>query len=174
MNEKTKKIVLAALFSALTFTATIIITIPMPVIGYINLGDCFVLLSGWVLGSVYGALSAGIGSAVADLSSGFVSYAPATFVIKFIMAVVSYTIGNKISKGGKFSVMKIISAVAAEVCMICGYLIFESFLYGFGTASLNIVFNAVQGAIGLIAGLILLKVYNKFIAPMFNSPHSKV
>lgn len=165
MNDKTKKIVLASMLAALTFIATIIIRVPMPVIGYINLGDCFVLLSGWVLGPVYGALAAGIGSAVADLSAGWVSYAPATFVIKALMAVAAYYIGVKLAKSEKGFVLKLVSAVVAEIIMIGGYLAFESVLYGFETASLNILFNSIQGAIGLIAGLILVKVYEEVIAP---------
>lgn len=165
MNDKTKKIVLASMLAALTFIATIIIRVPMPVIGYINLGDCFVLLSGWVLGPVYGSLAAGIGSAVADLSAGWVSYAPATFVIKALMAVAVYYIGVKLAKSEKGFVLKLVSAVVAEIIMIGGYLAFESVLYGFETASLNILFNSIQGAIGLIAGLILVKVYEEVIAP---------
>jgi len=98
MNDKTKKIVLASMLAALVFIATIIIRIPMPSIGYINLGDCFVLLCGWILGPIYGGLAAGLGSAIADLSAGYVSYAPVTFVIKGLMAVVAYYLGVKLSK----------------------------------------------------------------------------
>ena len=165
MNDKTKKIVLASMLAALTLIATIIIRIPMPVIGYINLGDCFVLLSGWVLGPLYGALAAGLGSAVADLSAGWVSYAPATFVIKALMAVAAYYIGVKLANSKNNFVMKLVSAVIAEIIMVGGYCAFESVLYGFEAASVNIVFNAIQGFIGLIAGMILIKVYDKFVAP---------
>ena len=41
--------------AALVYVATSIIQIPSPVNGYVNLGDCFVLLSGWLLGPWYGA-----------------------------------------------------------------------------------------------------------------------
>ena len=48
MNQKInlKKMVLTALFTALTCVATILIKIEMPAThGYLNIGDCFVLLS---------------------------------------------------------------------------------------------------------------------------------
>lgn len=166
MNVKTKKIVLSAMLAALTFIATIIIRVPMPAVGYVNLGDCFVLLCGWVLGPVYGALAAGIGSAVADLSAGWVAYAPVTFAVKALMAIAAYFIGVKISRSKADLVFKAVSAVVAEIIMIGGYFISEGILYGVGTASMNIAFNAIQGAVGLIAGLILIKVYSKFIEPM--------
>ena len=57
-----KKIVLAAMFAALACVATMIINIPIPATnGYINLGDCIVILAGWMLGGVYGAAAGGIG-----------------------------------------------------------------------------------------------------------------
>ena len=166
MNDTTKKIVLASMLAALVFIATIIIRIPMPSIGYINLGDCFVLLCGWILGPIYGGLAAGLGSAIADLSAGYVSYAPVTFVIKGLMAVVAYYLGVKLSKDKENIVLKILSAVVAELVMIGGYLVYEGVLYGFEGAVVNVPFNSIQGSIGLIAGLILVSVYNKTIKPM--------
>ena len=166
MNDKTKKIVLASMLGALTFIATIIIRVPMPVVGYINLGDCIVLLCGWVLGPVYGGLAAGLGSAIADLSAGWVSYAPVTFAIKWLMAVAAYYLGVKLAKSEKGFGLKLLSAVVAELIMVGGYLAFESILYGFGSAAVNIPLNAVQGCLGLIAGLVVMKAYTKFIAPI--------
>ena len=81
-NNATKRIVMAAMLAALTCVATMVIKIPSPLKGYLNLGDCVVLLAGWMLSPVYGFLAAGIGSALADVFSGYVLYAPATFVIK--------------------------------------------------------------------------------------------
>ena len=86
MKSTTKKIAITALMAALTCIATIIIKIPSPLKGYLNLGDCMVLISGWILSPVYGFIAAGLGSALADIFSGYVIYAPATFVIKGLMA----------------------------------------------------------------------------------------
>ncbi len=47
---KIRKMVLAALMAALTYVATMVVQIPSPMQGFVNLGDCFVLLSGWILG----------------------------------------------------------------------------------------------------------------------------
>ena len=71
MNTKTKKIVMAALIAALACMATMLIKIPSPLKGYINLGDCVVLLAGWILSPIYGFLAAGLGTALADVFSGY-------------------------------------------------------------------------------------------------------
>lgn len=161
MNKKTKTIVAAALMASLACVATMIIKIPSPLKGYINLGDCIVLLSGWILPPAYGFLAAGLGSALADLLSGYVIYAPATFIIKGIMALIAHG-GFKLlhSKTGKLPA-RIIGGVTAEIAMIGGYFIFEGFLYEFGPAAVNIPANGVQGIAGLIIGVILVKIFEK-------------
>ena len=163
MNTRnaTQKIVIAALLAALICVATMIIKIPSPLKGYLNLGDCVVLLAGWILSPVYGFLAAGLGSALADLFSGYVVYAPATFVIKGLMALVAYY-GFKLlhRKLGNLP-SRIITGTAAESVMILGYFVFEGFLYGFGPSVVNIPANGVQGIAGLILGCILVKVFEK-------------
>ena len=61
IGEKTRKLVYAALFAALTCVMTMIVKIPVPATGgYVNLGDCVVLLAGWVLGPMYGGAAAAV------------------------------------------------------------------------------------------------------------------
>ena len=156
-----QKIVISALLASLTCVFTMIIKIPSPLKGYVNLGDCIVLLAGWTLSPLYGFLSAGIGSALADLFSGYVVYAPATFVIKGLMALLScyiFKISHK--KTGNLP-SRIISDVTAEIVMIAGYFVFEGFMYGFAPSVVNIPANAVQGAAGLVLGCLLVKVFEK-------------
>ena len=161
MTTKTKRIVMAALFAALVCVATMIIKIPSPLKGYINLGDCIVLVAGWMLSPVFGFFAAGLGSALADIFSGYVTYAPATFVIKGVMALIAYY-GFKLlnKKLGNLS-SKIISGAAAEIMMVLGYFVFEGFMYGFIPSAVNIPANGVQGIAGLVIGIILMKVFEK-------------
>ena len=160
-TNATKKIVLASMLAALTCVATMIIKIPSPLKGYLNLGDCVVLLSGWMLGPVYGFLAAGIGSALADLFSGYIIYVPATFVIKGLMALVAYAGFKALNKKLGDLTSRIITGICAEIIMILGYFVFEGFLYGFAPSVVNIPANAVQGVAGLILGCLLVKVFEK-------------
>ena len=161
MNTKTKKIVLTALFAALACVATMIIKIPSPLKGYINLGDCIVLTAGWMLSPVYGFLAAGLGSALADLFAGYVTYAPATFVIKGLMALIAFY-GFRLLKNRCGALpSRIISGLLAEIMMVLGYFVFEGFLYGFAPSVVNIPANSVQGVAGLIIGIVLIKALEK-------------
>ncbi len=161
MNTKTQKIVMAALMAALACIATMIIKIPSPLQGYINLGDCVVLTAGWMLSPAYGFLAAGLGSALADLFSGYIAYAPATFVIKGLMAIIAY-FGFKLlnNKLGNLP-SRLISGIFAEVAMVLGYYVFEGFLYGFIPSLVNIPANSIQGMAGIIIGIALIKIMEK-------------
>ena len=161
MKSRTKNIVMSALFAALVCVATMIIKIPSPLKGYINLGDCVVLLCGWMLSPAYGFMAAGLGSALADLFSGYALYAPATFVIKGLMALLAYYIFKAMDKKAPDLASRAVAGTSAEITMILGYFLFEGILYGFGPSLVNIPPNAVQGVAGLIIGIILIKIFNK-------------
>ena len=160
MNEIKKnnvmKLVLSGLLAAFVAVSTMLISIPTPTKGYINLGDCFVNISAWMLGPVFGAGAAGIGSAIADLLLGYTVYAPATFVIKALMAVASFCIFRLLSKRIHGFFARIIAAVSAEVVMIAGYFIFESILYrSFATALTGVPGNVLQGVGGVVISVII-------------------
>ena len=161
MRSKIKRIVISALLAALACVATMIIKIPTPLNGYVNLGDCVVLLSGWLLSPGYGFLAAGLGSALADLFSGYAAYAPATFIIKGAMALVAFYCLRLMSKRIGRLVSQIIGAVLAELVMVAGYFVFEGFLYGFAPSVVNIPANAVQGIAGIIIGIVFVKIFDK-------------
>lgn len=156
---KTKRIVMAALMAALTCVATMIIKIPSPLKGYLNLGDCIVLVAGWMLSPAYGFLAAGLGSALADIFSGYIIYAPATFLIKGLMALIAFGGYKLLSKKVGNSTSRILSGTAAEIMMILGYYVFEGVMYGFIPSAVNIPANGVQGIAGLIIGVVLMKVF---------------
>lgn len=163
MNPKnaTQKIVTAAMFAALTCVATMIIKIPSPLNGYINIGDSIVLLAAWTLSPLYGFLAAGIGSALADILSGYIVYAPATFVIKGVMVLIAFYGIKTIPKKANSFAAKIVSGALAEIWMGVGYFLFEGLLYGFAPSAVNIPANCIQGVAGLVLGCALIKIFEK-------------
>ncbi len=161
MKNTTQKIAITSMLAALACVATMIIKIPSPLQGYINLGDCVVLLSGWLLPPGYSFLAAGVGSALADIFSGYAVYVPITFAIKGLMAVVACFFRKILKdKVGNMPAL-IIGGLTAEILMIAGYYIFEGFMYGFAASVVNIPTNAVQGVAGLIFGIVLIKIFEK-------------
>lgn len=160
----TKKWVLTALFTALVTVATMIIKIPtVGTGGYIHFGDAFVILSGIILGPVYGALAGGLGSALSDLIGGYMVYVPATFVIKSLVGLVSGIIYNKfmINKTNSF-VRCIICGIFATIIVAGGYLLYELFFYG-NAAFSSVPQNIIQGLSGLVISVILLPALRKAI-----------
>ena len=164
---KIKKIVLAALLAAFTCVATFIVRIPSPTGGYVNLGDCMVLLSGFILGPVYGFLSASIGSALADISAGYMLYAPITFLIKGLMALVAALIHKALKKKG-VTLANVLGGIVAEIIMVAGYFFFEWAVYGIGGAIPSVLPNVGQGVVGLIAAVLIFAVVNKNIHKIFS------
>ena len=161
MKTKTQKIVVSAMLAALVCVATMIIKIPSPMKGYMNLGDCVVLLCGWVLPPFYGFCAAGIGSALADIFSGYAIYVPATFLIKGIMALIAYGLHKSLHKKMGMTPACLIAGVVSELFMAAGYYIFEGFMYGFVASLVNIPANLVQAAAGLVLGVLLIRLFQK-------------
>ena len=160
-NTATKNIVITSMLAALCCVATMIIEIPSPLNGYLNLGDCVVLLCGFILSPVYGFLAAGIGSGLADIFSGYVVYAPATFLIKGVMALIAYYGLKVLKKRTGSATAKIISGLAAEIIMVLGYFVFEGIMYGFIPSAVNIPANGLQGLAGLVLGITLANIFEK-------------
>ena len=154
-DNTTKKIVFAALLAALACVATMIIKIPTPLGGYIHAGDAVVVLAGFLLGPVWGALAAGLGSGLADVISGYVLYAPGTFVIKAVVALLAgWIIGTKLIKN-EFA-KALVAGIIGGIVMVGGYMLYEAVFMGFGVgAAANIPMNCIQDAFGAVANTAL-------------------
>ncbi len=178
MEKNTKQLILAALMTAFTCIATMIIKIPTPTFGYIHLGDGLVLLCGIVFGPFTGGLAAGIGSMFSDIFSGYASWAPATFLIKALtagsMGLLFRKLKHKTSAHGG-SICVIIGGLVGETIMVVGYFLYEAGLAAFASggftkaalyagavsSATGIPFNIVQGVVGIVIALILLPVLLK-------------
>ncbi len=162
-NMHTKKIIKSALFAALTFCATFVIKIPTLTGGYVHIGDALVLLDGWILGPVYGGLSAAIGSMLCDLIGGYPQYLLPTFIIKGLMAVIGYCLYKVLLKK-KMSLLGIIlSGCIAAVFMALGYYFVEAIFlgYGFGGAAVSIIPNLMQGFFGTVCATVIFAIFRK-------------
>lgn len=161
-SKTTLKLVLSALFAALTCVATMVIQIPSPMQGYVHLGDGLVLISGIILGPLYGGAAAGIGSMLADLLSGYAHYAPGTFVIKALAALAAGLIYHQLIKR-KLPAKNIVSVTLAGIgggmIVTIGYFFFASFLLGKGlAAAASIPGNIVQNILGILIAIVLIPI----------------
>lgn len=155
------KLSVSGMFAALICVATMMIRIPSPTGGYVNFGDCFILIAAWVLGPVYGFAAGGIGSAMADLLTGYTHYIPGTLVIKGLIAVIAAVIvrafikrSEKLRHPGY-----IVGGVAGELIMVGGYYLYSAVALGkgFAVAFDSVLGNVVQGAFGVVVGFVLVQ-----------------
>lgn len=166
-RSKGFRVILTAMFASMVCVSTICIQVASPLGGYINLGDALVLMSAFMLGPVYGAAAAGIGSAMADVFTGYVIYAPGTLVIKAGIAVIAALIAKALKKSGAKmpEALKLaIAAVPGELFMVAGYLLYAWVPLGYGAAAwTSVPGNLVQGAAGVIISALL--------TPLMTRPH---
>lgn len=159
-NKKLLRLILTALFTALTTVATAVVQIPSPMQGYVNLGDAVVLLSAWLLGPIYGSFAAGVGSLLADLLAGYAHYAPGTLVIKLLSALIAAVLFSFFEKKAKSKtkriLLRVFSGISGEVFMILGYFGYSALLLKNGlSAAASIPGNCAQAVIGILIGVIL-------------------
>ena len=138
------------IFTALVLIATYFLRVPLPVVGYIHLGDGVIFIAAMILGP-FAAVPAALGSALADLAAGSPIYIPATILIKGFMGAFAGIMLNK-KTHWKHILPQVIVLAVAEIAMVGGYFAYETALYGVAIAAGNIIYNAVQAIAGVAIG----------------------
>jgi len=157
-QNKVKKIVYGAFMIALVTIGTMVIQIPTPATkGYINVGDSFIFLSSALFGSLMGFIAGGIGSALADLLSGYAYWAPWTFIIKGIEGLIVGLMYKKYTN----EYLKVVSLIIGALWMVLGYYIAGGIMYGFKTSLVDVPSNLVQGFASIIIGYILIRLISR-------------
>lgn len=157
-----QKIVMTAMMMCLVMIATMFIRVPIPgTQGYVHLGDSMVFLSVLILGWKCGAVASAFGGLLADVLGGAAAWAPWTFGIKGIMAVILGLIAMKlserssISRGG-FLFGEAAGMVLAGIFMVAGYYFAEGVMYGNWVAPvIGIPWNIGQFVVGMVIAVVL-------------------
>lgn len=151
-DDKTKRMTLTGLMCAIVVITTMFVAVPIPGVqgAYVNVGDVAVYASAFLLGWPWGVAAAAVGSGLADLLLGSALYAPATFIIKGLMAFIA----ARLIRG---SGMKIPRLLVSGIVMAAGYFGYECIIYGASVAVLSITGNLVQAALGAVLGSIVIK-----------------
>lgn len=160
--SKIKGITVTALFTAIIFVTTSFVKFPIA-LGYVHVGDVFILLGCFMLSPVYAVIAAAIGSMFADLLAGFAIYMPVTFFAKGLMALIASLIYYK-----KTDIIRFISgAIASSIVMVACYFVFEGFIYGWGLAAANLPMQFIQPGVAVAIGGAMIFTFKK--VPYFMS-----
>jgi uncharacterized membrane protein len=145
----TRKLAISAVMAALVCVATILVQIPNPPTrGYINVGDAMIFVSALTFGMIVGGVAGGIGSALADILSGYTFYAPFTLVIKGIEGLLAGVISDR-----KRSKRDLLAVIVAGSEMVLGYFLVEAYIFGVGAALTEVPGNIFQILVGGLIGI---------------------
>lgn len=138
-----KMLARTALLAALICVVTAFVKLPLPVAGYVHLGDAAVFVAANLLPLPCALAACGVGGALADLFAGFPSYALVTALAKMIMVLIAHTL---LAKGNRL--WRIVGVGGASAAMAVVYGVFEAFVYDLPVALANLPMNLLQGLIG--------------------------
>ena len=109
----------------------------------------------------YGAVASAFGGLLADVLGGAAAWAPWTFVIKGVMAVILGLIAMKLSERssisrGRFIFGEAAGMVVAGIFMVAGYYLAEGVMYGNWLAPvIGIPWNIGQFVVGMVIAIVL-------------------
>ena len=150
MNHRLKEMTVIGLGIAVVFCGTYFFIIPNQLGGYMNLGDGFILMFATVVNPLGGFLIGGVGSAIADLVSGYGLYAPFTLVIKGLEGLFVATFVKKHEK------QAFLVYLVGCLIMIGGYFLVDWYLQqSFALAITGLPTNLVQALCGLVIAMLL-------------------
>ncbi|MCI5721983.1 MAG: ECF transporter S component [Firmicutes bacterium] len=165
-RNKTYTLVITALFIALTYVATWLINIRLPLVGsggLIHLGNVPLFIGAMLYGRKTGALAGAFGMGLFDLFSGWTAWAPFTFVI---VGAMGYVVGLMAEKKPfkNTNVNNIVSIILALIIKIVGYYFAEVILYGNWVAPLgSIPGNILQVGVAGVIVLVIIPQFRKYV-----------
>ncbi|MCI5893617.1 MAG: ECF transporter S component [Clostridiales bacterium] len=159
----TKDFVRIGMLTALACVLTMVPQIPTGTGGYVHFGDSIIYVTAAFMGPIAGAFVGAIGHSLADLLSGYVIFAIATFIIKGIMG---FVIGKILYEN--FSLIRfIIAAAAALLIVTLGYFIAEIPMFGLETAAVVFISSPIQWLMSVAASAIFIPLLNKYKSKIF-------
>ena len=151
VNSKLKQIVYTAVFAAMIFVLSMFLHIPAPS-GYVHLGDSLIYICAMLLGSPWALLAGALGEGLADAVGGFAIYAPATVIIKVLVALPFTIVGKRSDK--LFTPISALLTLPAGLITVGGYFIAD-LIIDKSYAVVDLPGNAVQAAASAVVFIIL-------------------
>jgi uncharacterized membrane protein len=147
--------VMAGLTLALT-----LIKVPIGV-GYVHLGDIAVYFAGFAFGPWVGMVAGGVGTSLADVVSGYASFAPLTLVVHGLQGLVAGYIARKYPS----PVGLALGVVAGALVVIGGYFAGEYLIPVLGgptQAVTEVGANVIQEAFGALGAVVFYGVQRAY------------
>lgn len=164
-SDNTLIFVTTAMMTAMVMIATTFFKVPNAM-GYIHLGDGFVLLAAIILPKKYACFAGGVGAGLADIYGGYAVWAPWTLVIKIVMVLIVQLFfdfltkrasnGKHIAKIAGIPFAELFAYVLAVLWTVSGYYIAQGFISGNWIAPVaDVPGNVLQAAVGSIIAILV-------------------
>lgn len=134
---------------ALSILLTSFVFIPLPLGGFLNFTDVFIVLYSMFFGPWIGGAVGALSGLMVDVILGYGFYAPFTFFIKLIEGIVVGFLFLKLPKKIRYLAPFIGGIVMAVLYVIPDFILLSNWL----SALINLAFNLLQGIIGASLGL---------------------
>jgi uncharacterized membrane protein len=157
------KVAVVAVLTAVVVVFTLVIRIPTTK-GYLNLCDVAICFIAFTFGPVSAFLAAGLGTAIADLISGYAQWAPISFVVHGIEGLLIALIVRKqpLSK-----MRTLLAAIGCVLTVSLGYFVLSAlFISTVAVAAAEIPPNMIQAGVGVVFGLALSKAIKRAYPPV--------
>ena len=120
-GEKVKKLALAALFAALSYIGFQVFRFDIPVgteKTAFHLGNTFVALGALFIGGAMGGAAGAVGLTIADLTSGYATSAPKTFILKLLIGLIVGFMAHSVFKVNEITEKKklLMATVLSAAC----------------------------------------------------------
>ena len=105
-SDNVRKLALAALFAALSYIGFQVFRFDIPVgteKTAFHLGNTFVVLGALFIGGAMGGAAGSVGLTIADLTSGYATSAPKTFILKLLIGIIAGLVAHKVFKINEIS-----------------------------------------------------------------------
>ena len=157
------KVAVVAVLTAVVVVFTLVIRIPTTK-GYLNLCDVAICFIAFTFGPISAFLAAGLGTAIADLISGYAQWAPISFVVHGIEGLLIALIVRK----QPLSKMRILlAAIGCILTVSLGYFVLSAlFISTVAVAAAEIPPNMIQAGVGVVFGLALSKAIKRAYPPV--------
>lgn len=183
-NAKTRKLVFTAMFAVINYVAFTYGKITIPVTAgtstAIHIANAVVVLSAWFLGPIYGGLSGAVGLSIADVfDPRYITSAPKTFLLKFLIGFIAGTLANHFHLREKEERKEIISITAISAAAALGFNViadpivgyfYRKYLLGIPQEAAKIIATWVAGSTAInavvctiISVILYLALYKSFL-----------
>lgn len=164
-SDNTLIFVTTAMMTAMVMIATTFFKIPNAM-GYIHLGDGFVLLAAIILPKKYACFAGGVGAGLADIYGGYAVWAPWTLVIKIVMVLIVQLFfdfltkrasnGKHIAKIAGIPFAELFAYVLAVLWTVSGYYVAQGFISGNWIAPVaDVPGNVLQASVGAVIAILV-------------------